>query len=246
MFSFDPSQVKAENHPKYPRWKYVAALPSPELMGTIGAPDIENFLIVGESWAQVITKFLRPGDAVLDIGCGCGRTARFLIYFPDIRYIGFDIFNPSIEWCVSALVPLNRTFEFHHFDGISEWYNPRGSLTLRQYRFPADTGSINMAIGASIFTHLKELDATHYLEETHRVLTEGGKAILSIHINPVDGKSFSGNEDRIDINPQYFILMSEKAGLQLKEPIGDLCGQETFLFEKPYLRKRWFRIRRKL
>ena len=232
MISFDPLQIKPENHTKYPRWKYVAPLPSAQLMGSIGAPDIENFLIVGEAWAQVISKFLTLGDTVFDIGCGCGRTARFLIYF-SIEYIGFDIFQPSIQWCIENLTPLsNNRFQFYHFNGISEHYNPQGTINPMEYRFPSDDGYINMAIGASIFTHLTEPHAMHYLEETNRVLKGGGKALFSIHTHPADGKLISGKEDRIDIDPKYFLIMTQKAGLRLKEEIGDLCGQETFLFEK--------------
>ena len=242
MLSFDPSTIAVENHQKYPRMKYVAPLPSPNLMGTIGAPDIENFLIVGESFAQVITKFLRAGDAVLDVGCGCGRTARFLTTFPDIRYTGFDIFKPSIDWCIANLVPLNAGFRFFHFDGLSEHYNPKGSLTPLQYRFPADDGSTDLTFGISIFTHLKEPDAVHYLAETRRVLGAGGKAIFSILSTPADGKPFSGSEDRIDVDPEYFVALSRRAGLELHETLGEVCGQETLVLEKPRRRRTWFRL----
>lgn len=238
MLSFDPAKIPAENHPKYPVWIYVAPLLSAELMGTVGASDIENFFVVGDAWAQVITRFLGASDTVLDIGCGCGRTARFLLNLRSIQYIGFDIFKPSIEWCIANLTPLsNNRFRFYHFDGFSQHYNPQGKISVSQYRFPADSGSIDVAFGASIFTHLRKSDAEHYLEETYRVLKKEGKAVFSIHVNPTVGQLFSGSEDRIDIDPGYFISMAERAQLKLKERIGDLCGQQTFMFEKSSFKK---------
>jgi cyclopropane fatty-acyl-phospholipid synthase-like methyltransferase len=202
-------------------------------MATVGAPDIENFLVVGEAWFHVASRFLAPGETVLDIGCGCGRTARFLLASPGLRYVGFDIFKPSIDWCSVTLAPLSSgRFAFFHYDGASEHYNPQGTVPATGYRFPAETESVHLAIGASIFPHLKEQDAEHYLGETHRVLRPGGRALFSIHTTPAEGRKYSGQEDRVDIEPAYFVEMNGKAGLELREDLGELCGQEAFVFEK--------------
>src|SRR5258708_30458829 len=103
MKEVSPVDPVLANHPKYPTWNHVVPLPSAGLMGTVGATDIENFFVVGDAWAQVITKFIGSHDTILDMGCGCGRTARFLINLPDLKYIGFDIFKPSMEWCTKNL-----------------------------------------------------------------------------------------------------------------------------------------------
>lgn len=98
MIVHDPTGVALDVHPKYPPWKHVAPLPGVSFLDSIGAPNLENFYVVGEAWASVLGRFMPQGASVLDIGCGCGRTARFLLLRPDIRYLGFDIFKPAIEW----------------------------------------------------------------------------------------------------------------------------------------------------
>jgi SAM-dependent methyltransferase len=225
-------RAQPENHSKYPTWPLVAPLPPRDLMMDVGARDIENFFIVGDAWAQVITKYVGSNDTILDIGCGCGRTARFLINLPDIQYIGFDIVKRHVEWCSTNLTSLSRgRFRFYHCDGKSNRYNPGGQVAASEYRFPAADASVDVVFAASVFTHLKEHDAVHYLEESHRVLKPGGRAVFSIHMEPREGV-YSGNESRIDIDPAYFVGMAECSGLPLRERIGNVCGQELFLFEK--------------
>ncbi len=231
MHTHDPSLVPVENNPKYDQWGGVVPLPSELLMGTVGATDIENFFVVGDAWAQVATRLLGPERSMLDIGCGCGRTARFLLNVRDLHYVGFDIFKPSIDWCATRITPATSgRFRFFHFDGGSAHYNPDGEQAAERYRFPAADDSTALVIAASLFTHLKEPDAVHYLAETARVLQPGGKALFSIHGAPEAGSSYSGDEDRIDIRPDYFIEIAARAGLSLKERVGDLCGQEALVF----------------
>ena len=212
--------------------EYVVPLPPLTLMIKAGAPTVENFLVVGDVWAQVIGKLLIPGNVMLDIGCGCGRIPRFLVNFPGISYIGFDILQPSVDWCSEYLTPKsNGRFRFYHVDGFSQYYNPTGSIEAGQVKFPSEDAMVDLAIAASVFTHLKEPDAKHYLEEARRVLKIGGMALFSIHINTQLGCPFEGDEARIDIEPGYFVQLAENAKLKLKERIGKLCGQETFMFE---------------
>ena len=230
MHQFDPQAIRPECHPKYPRWRHVAPLPSVELMGTVGAPDIENFLIVGDAWAQVVTHFAPPGGAVLDVGCGCGRTARVLLGARTLRYVGFDILQPSVAWCRENLAPLaGGRFEFHHVDGHSEHYNPSGRLAPREIRFPCADDSIDLAFGASLFTLLLEADALHSLAETSRVLRPGGRALYSILPSSSPDAPYRGGEDRIEVAPAYFLGLAARAGLALEESLGELAGQETFL-----------------
>lgn len=246
MHEFHPDEIRPESHPRYGPWRYVAPLPSPELMGTVGAPDVENFLVVGDAWAQVIGRFLSaaraapaapaaaPGPLVLDVGCGCGRIARFLVAVPGLRYVGFDIMRPSIEWCRRELEPLaGGRFAFHHVDAFSRHYNPRGRLAPGEVRFPVADGTVDLAFGASLFTHLLEPDARHYLRETRRALRPAGRALYSILTSPAPGTRFSGAEDRIDVEPGYFAAMAEEAGLELEERLGELAGQETLLLRAP-------------
>lgn len=99
------------------------------LLNTIGATSLENFYLAGEAVAHIVNRRLPAGGTALDMGCGCGRNARFLLIRPDITYIGFDVFKPAIEWAGRYLSPFAPgRFRFEHFNAHSAHYNPRGSI----------------------------------------------------------------------------------------------------------------------
>jgi SAM-dependent methyltransferase len=227
-------ELSKETHPGYQLWKNVIPLPPLELMERTGAPTVENFLVVGDAWSQVLSKYIKTEAALLDIGCGCGKTARMLITNPLIkRYIGFDVIKPLIEWSKRFIFPLSESrFNFIYFDLYSTAYNPEGKLRSKDFTFPVEDSSIDLTFAASVFTHLLEEDARHYLNEITRILKENGRAVASIHVTPEQGERYSGTENRIDILPEYFIDMAAKAGLEVDERLGELCGQETFVFKR--------------
>jgi hypothetical protein len=115
---------------------------------------------------------------------------------------------------------------------FSAHYNPRGSLRGDAATFPAAERSIDIAFAASLFTHLLEPDARHYLAESARTLKRGGLLVASIHDEVAEGQRFSGNEARVDVSGAYFTAMAEEAGLRLRESIGLVCGQPTLVFER--------------
>lgn len=217
----------------YPIWRHTIALPPQQLMGTTGTFELPIFLLVGHSWAQLVSHFVRPNASVLDIGCGCGKTARFLINNNEIsRYIGFDVLKLSIDWCSHHLTPSTRSrFQFFHADLYNAEYNPKGRLNASAYRFPVADSSVDVAFAASLFTHLLEADCQHYLRETARTLKPNGVTIISLHVEPEASMAYSGTEARIDVDIDYFIALAATAGLKLIERPGDLCGQEVLVFE---------------
>ena len=99
-----------------------------------------------------------------------------------------------------------------------------------QVRFPAEDGSIDLAFAASLFTHLLEPDARHYLRESARVLKKTGLLVASIHVETPAGEAYAGRENRIDVEKPYFVAMAREAGLALKEDFGTVCGQEVLVF----------------
>ncbi|HUP30934.1 MAG TPA: class I SAM-dependent methyltransferase [Usitatibacter sp.] len=233
MIVHDSESVAPDSHPKYPRFLHVPPLPSSSLMDIVGAPSIENFYVVGEAWAHIVSRVAPREAMLLDIGCGCGRTARFLLPRPDIRYAGFDVARPAIEWCRLELVPLSSgRFEFHYLDVYSGHYNPRGALRGSDVRFPANDAAIDVAFAASLFTHLLEPDARHYLAETARTLKREGLLVASIHDEVPAGERFAGNEARVDVTDEYFTAMAAEAGLARRESLGLVCGQATLVFER--------------
>lgn len=213
------------DEPGLPLQPYGLAVPSFPLRTSTGAPGLDFWFGLGDAWAHMTSRFLPADPAVLDIGCGCGKLARFLRLNPTLRYVGVDLFKPSIEWCRRAFAFEGDRFRFEHFDGYSALYNPGGVVQARDYRLPVDTASIDMVVCGSLFTHLLEPDAVHYLAEISRALKPGGQALISIHVEPPPGERFAGDEVRIDIDETYFLQLCADAGLSSAERIGVVYGQ---------------------
>ena len=222
-----------DNEPALRGDSFALPIPNAALRAASSISALESWYAIGEAWAHIASSFLPPEPTVLDIGCGCGKLARFFYLNPNLHYVGVDIFLPAILWCRENFESLvGDRFRFEHFDGISEIYNPHGTIRPSEYRLPADDGAIDMTVCASLFTHLLEPDCVHYLQEIYRVSKNRGKALISIHDEPSPGQNFSGDEARIDIGKNYFIDLAKSAGLSLKQEIGNVYGQTLFLFEK--------------
>lgn len=213
----------------------VPPLPPAALRASVSSPSLAGYLFVADAWQLLLSRLLSAPSVVLDIGCGCGTMARTLLYHPHVAgYIGIDTYGPSIEWCEQQVAPRgNGRFRFHFVDVRSQAYNPNGAVLGTEVVFPAEAGTVNVAFAASLFTHLLEPDSRHYLSEVARVLAPGGTLLATIHVNPSEGSDYSGDEVRIDVDPDRFVAMARDAGLTLEARIGAVCGQEAILFKKP-------------
>jgi SAM-dependent methyltransferase len=114
-------------------------------------------------------------DSVFDFGCGCGRLARQLIQqTPRPRsYLGVDLHLPLVEWAQDNLAPRTEGFAFAHHDVRYDPWNP-GDDKPDVAPFPATEGSHSLVIAFSVFTHLIEAHAEHYMREVARILQPGG------------------------------------------------------------------------
>jgi SAM-dependent methyltransferase len=222
-------------HPSSQKHSKIIPLPTIELLRSVGSPSVEQFLMVGDVWAQLLKlNIAEVGATVMDIGVGCGRIARFMVNDPRIKkFIGFDVIEENIQWCNNSILPAcKHAAEFLRFDIYSKEYNPTGRMRANEIRFPAEDAEVDLIFAASVFTHLLEPDFFHYLMETSRVLKVGGVAIFSAHCLPQDGMRFSGNERRIDISEEYFEEMAGRAGLRVQNKIKEFYGQDVFIFKK--------------
>jgi SAM-dependent methyltransferase len=124
---------------------------------------------------------LTPSSDVLDMGCGPGRVAAPLTRLLDSKqggsYEGFDVMPKSIKWCRKAITPRHPSFRFQLADIHNGQYNPRGTQRADEYVFPYGDERFDVALAASLFTHLRPFEGEHYLEEACRVLRPGGRLL---------------------------------------------------------------------
>lgn len=154
-------------------------------MTEIPVPPEEMRLLVGglpaESFENpsggLVFRDTSPADsrAVLDFGCGCGRIARQLLQQRPrpSRYLGIDLHDGMIGWCRANLSPVDPAFEFVHHDVLHLGLNP-GEGKPPVLPFPAGDEEFTLVNATSVFTHLVEANARHYLREVARVLVHGG------------------------------------------------------------------------
>jgi SAM-dependent methyltransferase len=225
-----PSNVEAH-------WRgspFSIAIPDEASRGRSSTGDLGYYYAIGEAWAQVISNFLPESPTVLDIGCSYGRLARFLLLNPGLRYTGFDVDADAIAWCQREFKRIER-LRFVHADldsAFASTFAPSGRTSVRDYEFPVESESVDMAVAASLFTHLFEPEAVHYLEEIQRVLKNDATALISLHIDVPAGQVYSGDPLRIDVDPEYFIGLAGKVGLRPVEIVGNVYGQHLVLFAK--------------
>ncbi len=151
-------------------------MPDERLRGTVGrAAAFEDVALVGMGRMNVAG--LRPDHDVLDIGCGVGRTARYLCDYldKDARYEGFDVVEETVRWCETAITPLFPNFHFTYTPLFNQHYSSDPTLpSAAAFEFPYPDQSFDFAFAHSVFTHLMPDASEQYLREIKRVLRPGG------------------------------------------------------------------------
>jgi SAM-dependent methyltransferase len=150
----------------------------------LGLPS--QIAAVGDRLVGVVTERggLEPGGAILDLGCGPGRTAAPLTKYLSAsgRYEGFDVMPPSIAWCRKAITPRFPNFCFQVADIHNGQYNPAGTQRASEYRFPYADASFDAAVAGSLFTHLQPFEGQRYLDEAARTLRPGGRLVATWYL----------------------------------------------------------------
>ncbi len=100
----------------------------------------------------------RPGDRILDIGCG---TAEVLAFLPEVHYVGYDL---SESYIASARKRFGDRGRFHcaHVDAVA----------MGDQRF-------DIVLGMGILHHLDDKDCQTFLNTARNVLVPGGRLITS-------------------------------------------------------------------
>jgi len=145
------------------------SLPDPDLQARVIGSSGDKALREGFKAYQMFKELyqqhvgsLSNCPAVLDFGCGWGRTIRFFLKdLPSERLLGVDQNTNMIEVCRAT----NKWCRF-------EQNQPLPPLDL-------PTGSIGLAYAYSVFSHLSEETHLRWLAELARVVRPGGLLVAT-------------------------------------------------------------------
>jgi FkbM family methyltransferase len=165
----------------YQGWEQVI----PDRSMWVGPEDpVSHFLRWPFEYLAYLTLLcdLKRDDSVLEVGCNHGRTMLALLDYlrPPGRYEGFDILASHIAFASEHIQ--SPSFKFSYADIYNDAYNPTGAIDAADYRFPYEDGSFDCAYAASVYTHLLPAATANYLQETRRVLKDGGRCLYSFFI----------------------------------------------------------------
>ncbi len=146
-----------------------------------------QYLEIGDALVQQIDALTTlPSRArIVDIGCGYGRLAHALIRSPQFlgRYFGFDILPRHIAWCEKELAPASAgRCRFRHVDVHNGRYNPGGEVPPDRVVFDIPSGTADLVVLTSVFTHMHAHELKHYLSEIRRLLAPEGLAYVTFFL----------------------------------------------------------------
>jgi SAM-dependent methyltransferase len=127
---------------------------------------------------------LRRDQAVLELGCGHGRTARGLLEYlhPPGGYVGLDVDRRRLTDAQQRIEQRLPHFHFVWADVRNADYNPSGLIDAASYCFPFADASFDVIYAASLFTHLLPRETENYVREARRVLKPGGRCLFSFFV----------------------------------------------------------------
>jgi ubiquinone/menaquinone biosynthesis C-methylase UbiE len=144
--------------------------PDPTLQAMIVGSSNETALReAGNFYKHLKNHFAKSGvkplkdTKILDFGIGWGRIARF--FARDVPYgnvYGVDVMPLMIDVCRRSMVPASLL--------VTE---PRGDTLFRDSYF-------DIVYAYSVFTHLPENIALHWLTELHRIMTPGAMLVMTV------------------------------------------------------------------
>ncbi|WP_082803710.1 MULTISPECIES: class I SAM-dependent methyltransferase [unclassified Anabaena] len=184
-------------------------IPPLALMRQEGISVLEEWFRWAEEWSMFLRVYggITNNSAVLEIGCGLGRTAFPLRYIlsADGSYDGFEICQNKIKFLEQTFHKAYPNFRFIWANIHNTFYNPDGEIRASDYRFPYADDSFDIVYAASVFTHLLPEIAAHYFQETARVLKPEGRCLFSFFLldNYQPGKPRPLGFNRPDFNFDY-------------------------------------------
>lgn len=190
-------------------------LPPPRLRSLVGgSPDGASFIAVGSSSAAALQAAAiekgfdldDPSIAVLDFGCGCGRTSRH--WRTPIH--GTDIHPELVAWCQE------------HLPGEYTVNDPEPPT-------PYADSSFDVVYAVSVFTHLTVDRQRQWLAEFARIIRPGGLLLLTTHGDRAAAENEALRQDEIRDyqNGQVVVCYPRQEGSNVcvaYHPAGSLAG----------------------
>ena len=204
----------------------------------IGSGD---FIAQGEHQLELLIKHIdiKSDDAVLDIGCGIGRTAVALTQYlnNEAIYEGFDVVEKGVKWCNNHIHKDFSNFNFKYVPLSNDLYNT-STEKADQFIFPYADSSFDKVFLFSVFTHMQVSEIGHYFNEIYRVLKKDGKCLTTIFFYDDDTELFArtNSDFSFSIAKDGYRLMDDKvksANIALSESLlKNLVEKSNLTFEK--------------
>jgi SAM-dependent methyltransferase len=177
----------------------VAAIRGSDYKGTWNAAAVKNaedailtgasaeeFERTGKGDADMVGRFLRGGESVLDIGCGIGRVEKYLA--PRVREMwAVDISGEMIERARRRLAGLPNV-------QLREVGNTEFLSSFEAEKF-------DLVFSFLVLQHLAREDAFLYMRDAHRVLRPGG-TLLTQFPNLLSAAYTRAFVDQAEVSPR--------------------------------------------
>lgn len=193
----------------------------------IGTASPTDFLESGAAHAEEFDTVLSEqgrgfaaARAILDIGCGCGRLARWVIRRGgEGRICGVDINRPMIGW------------QRRNLPG--RWEPVRIGQDL-----PFERGAFDLAYACSVVTHLREDTTARWFADLARVMEPGGLLLVTFHDENHPATLGAGEAVRKQLAATGYAVEIDRmegsnrlAAYATIERLGELSGREFELLD---------------
>jgi SAM-dependent methyltransferase len=144
-----------------------------------------------------------PASKVLDVGCGCGRSAAALARYldPAASFVGIDIIPALINFCRREITSRHPNFQFYTLRQTSEQYGAyieSGIETAWLEDISTLDRDFDLTIAFSLFTHLDAAAAAAMLDAIWHRLRDGGFAVLTFFVlNPYSRAGIVGERSNV-------------------------------------------------
>jgi SAM-dependent methyltransferase len=173
-------------------------VPAPAIRSAVGPESYRHlfYSFAEHFWLLRNVCGFRGDQHLLDVGCGCGKTALALLRTirPPGSYTGFDIQPKLIDFMNRLFAQLGLSEHFHAdcFPIENEFYRGAGKpVRAEEFEFPYDADRFDCSFLSSVFTHMLSESVMNYARNLARVVRAGGRILVSAFLleNSPEGSS---------------------------------------------------------